>query len=424
MNMATQRPPVPVVVLQHCEDGAVLANTRTGLVEAPHVKLHQLGRLDERLAAHLDGLFVAGEFGMHASEHAMARAGTGESFVAAALAIAHRDMERIDRLLAAAEAADALRTGVVLAFCWADAAQLRGLVAQLLDSPSSFRRQIGLTLCPAHLVDPGVVLERAIGAVEAPLRAQAYQAAGACGRTGLLADCLAGLGDADMACRFQAAQSSVRLGDRGAAVEALSALTQEEGPYRAPAFDLLFRLATFAQAAPFLKALLDSPDDLRMAIRGAGTLGDPQSVPWLIEQMGSPQLGRLAGESFSMITGLDLAALDLERKPPGDVAAGPDDDPENDDVAMDEDEGLPWPDPERIRTWWSGNAQDFSPGTRFFMGAPPSWSHCMQVLRSGFQRQRLAAAEHLCLLVPGTLLFPTNAPAWRQSQWLAQMVDA
>jgi hypothetical protein len=105
-------------------------------------------------------------------------------------------------------------------------------------------------------------------------------------------------------------------------------------------------------------------------------------------------------------------------------AAGPDDDPENDDVAMDEDEGLPWPDPERIRTWWSGNAQDFSPGTRFFMGAPPSWSHCMQVLRSGFQRQRLAAAEHLCLLVPGTLLFPTNAPAWRQSQWLAQMADA
>ena len=34
------------------------------------------------------------------------------------------------------------------------------------------------------------------------------------------------------------------------------------------------------------------------------------------------------------------------------------------------------------------------------------------------QRQRMAAATYLCLLVPDTQLFNTAAPAWRQQQLL------
>jgi len=33
----------------------------------------------------------------------------------------------------------------------------------------------------------------------------------------------------------------------------------------------------------------------------------------------------------------------------------------------------------------------------------------------------VADAEHLCLLQPGTLLFPTSAPAWRQARWFSKM---
>ena len=53
-----------------------------------------------------------------------------------------------------------------------------------------------------------------------------------------------------------------------------------------------------------------------MLIQGAGIAGDPSYVPWLIKQMKDLKLTRLAGESFSLITGLDLAYLDLERRPP------------------------------------------------------------------------------------------------------------
>jgi uncharacterized protein (TIGR02270 family) len=126
----------------------------------------------------------------------------------------------------------------------------------------------------------------------------------------------------------------------------------------------------------------------------------------------------LAGESFCLITGLDLSFPIRELPQPDDVEAGPEDDPQDDDVAMDEDDGLPWPDAEKIAAWWQDNAQRFAAGARYFMGQPPTVPHCLNILKTGFQRQRESAALHLCFLKPGTLLFNTAAPAWRQKRWL------
>ena len=69
--------PIVNVISQHVEDAAVLRNTRTHLVSGPHVKLLQLGRLDERLAAHLDGIAVAGDFGAKLAAAALALPNVG-----------------------------------------------------------------------------------------------------------------------------------------------------------------------------------------------------------------------------------------------------------------------------------------------------------------------------------------------------------
>jgi hypothetical protein len=55
------------------------------------------------------------------------------------------------------------------------------------------------------------------------------------------------------------------------------------------------------------------------------------------------------------------------------------------------------------------------------MGAPITRDLCIAVLEHGYQRQRILAAHYLCLLEPGTPLFNTGAPAWRQQRLLAQM---
>lgn len=174
-------------------------------------------------------------------------------------------------------------------------------------------------------------------------------------------------------------------------------------------------------ARAVLKALAPDRMNQRTLIQGVGIAGDPAYVPWLIKQMADVKTTRLAGESFSFITGLDLAYLDLERKPPEGAEFGPTDNPEDEDVSMDPDDGLPWPDSEKIQKWWEANQDRFQVGVRYFMGAPPSWEHCLDVLKNGYQRQRIAAAQYLCLLRPGTPLFNTAAPAWRQKRWLAKM---
>ncbi len=136
--------------------------------------------------------------------------------------------------------------------------------------------------------------------------------------------------------------------------------------------------------------------------------------------MRDAKLARLAGEAFGTITGLGLVALGLDRKPPENLESIPNDDPGDQSVDMDPDDGLPWPDPAKCAAWWDANKHRFQEGLRYFMGAPPTREHCVKVLRDGYQRQRIAAAQYLCLLNPGTPLFNTSAPAWRQQRWLAK----
>ena len=81
-----------------------------------------------------------------------------------------------------------------------------------------------------------------------------------------------------------------------------------------------------------------------------------------------------------MITGLDLAYRDLDLRPPADFQSGPTDDPADENVNLDEDEHLPWPDAERIARWWAANRARFTVGTAYFLGTPRSqqtgWERC------------------------------------------------
>jgi hypothetical protein len=51
---------------------------------------------------------------------------------------------------------------------------------------------------------------------------------------------------------------------------------------------------------------------------------------------------------------------------------------------------------------------------RFLCGEPISEAHCQEVLRSGYQRQRIAAALELASMRSQVPLFPWRAPACRQ----------
>ncbi len=321
-------------------------------------------------------------------------------------------------MLEVVEANPEAERGFVSALGWVGKSALKGTGLTLLNGGSPVLRRLGIAACAVQRVDPGEILDRAVADEDSALRARALRAAGQLGRDDLLPALLEQLEDPSGLCAFRAAWSAVRLGDRAAALERLTLLAITDTPFQAEAADLVLRVNAPEEARKLIALQEDNPARRRTMIQAVGAGGDPHFVPWLIEQMAVPELARPAGEAFSMITGLDLAYEDLEGEWPEGFEAGPTENPEDEAVALDPDEDLPWPAPELIEAWWAGNRGRFSSGTRHLVGALIAPEHCAEVLRGGFQRQRRAAALELALIDPGSPLFETRAPGFRQQKWL------
>jgi uncharacterized protein (TIGR02270 family) len=417
--MTAQLTQIPAIISQHVAEAAFLRSLRGSLLAGARVKLRDIMRLDERIAAHLDGVAVSFECGAQLAEEALASPDIGEIFVAAIGALARKDQREIDRLCALVEAAPDTLCGLTSAFGWAEPPALRGIVSMLLADPAPFRQRVAITACAQHRVDPGAALGAAILSGDAPLRARALRCAGELGRRDLLQVCVEHLQDPDPACAFWAAWSATLLGHRGSALAHLRTIAGVPSEMQRRALQLTCMTSNLPDAHVLLKDLVRNPANARAVIHGIGATGDPFFVPRLMTQMKSEELARLAGEAFSMITGADVTELRLQREAPeGPVT--PNDDPDNEIVTTDPDEDLPWPDPELVQRWWAANSARFTSGMRFFVGAVVSREHCIAVLKTGYQRQRALAALHLSLIEPGTPLVNTSAPAWRQQRLLSQ----
>jgi uncharacterized protein (TIGR02270 family) len=413
--------PIMVIVMQHCEEAAILSNIRRALTHAPHVKLHHLRRTDDRVAAHLDGLAVAGDFGHQLCQQALDEPGPGEVFAATVRAIEGKQSTHFQRVIAVVEAMPELEQGAFAALGWTSPQHLQGVIKRFLASSQASLRRFGMVACALHRADPGASLVAALQSDDSALRARALRTVGELGRQDLLPVTLGALQDGEAACRLWAAWSSVLLGDRGTALALLSKHCEQPGPNRLKALRATLAAMDLASAHALLRNMARNPKDVRALIQGAGIVGDPTYVPWLIKQMETLDTTRIAGEAFSLLTGLDLAYLDLDRKPPEPLELGPNDDPNDANVDRDEDDDLPWPDVDKIRKWWGTNGPQFASGNRYFMGQPVSADHALTVLREGFQRQRVMAALWRSLLSPGTKVFNTNAPAWRQARQLTAL---
>jgi uncharacterized protein (TIGR02270 family) len=423
MTQATDRgsrtPILPDVIGIHIEEAANLHVIRTGMVRGAHVKLHVLRRFDERAAAHLAGIAIADDAGAALCARALERTTTGTLFVAATMALERHDAARLSALCALAESLPDARSGFLSAFGWATRDDLKRLISGYLRSDNVFLRYVGLTACALHRVDPGQ-WPRWLTDHERLVRERALRTVGELGRSSLIEACVdaAAQDDSD---QYWPARSAVLLGDQGAALQTLCGVAAKNGPHRMSALQLTIQVMSLASAHKWLTHLSEAGIDPRILIAGSGVSGDPLFVPWLVRHMGQPATGRIAGEAFGLITGADLVALKLERSAPVDFVVAPSDDPNEFNVDSDPDEGLPWPDAARIDAWWATNSHKFQKGTRYFMGAPVTREHCVDVLKNGYQRQRILAAHYLCLLEPGTPLFNTSAPAWRQQRLLAKM---
>ncbi|MEP5761897.1 MAG: TIGR02270 family protein [Litoreibacter sp.] len=386
---------IPVIVDMHAEDAAMLWVQRDRAVEAPHFNRKFMARLDERLEANLDGLRVAGRAGWDAARAAYdAFPEPGEVFTLATLAFganSQRGMSEVFEIIDQDDDGAKIRAAIS-GLGWLEPALLRGLIQPLLEDPRASVRALGVGACAAHRVDPGPQLERFL--MDVPVvRNTGLKLAGLLGRADVGA--LMRSEDVNIG-RYRAAWTMVRLGDRGDALSTLWRMAARPGPSQLSAFEL----AVIATDPEDINARLHETGSMseELAVRAAGRIGRGDTVNWLIDRMHDPKLSRLAGESFSMITGADLAFLDLETDAPDDE--GPNDDPADPVVDISLDEELPTPNPVAVAEWWNDRAHLFTGSCRYILGQEISTETYRTAFNTGFQRQRKTAALALGCYAP------------------------
>lgn len=407
------------IIEQHAEAASSLWLQRDWAMREPHYLLKDLVHLDDRLEAHIDGLRIAGDTGWEICKQALSLNEPGEVFAAAVLAFEGEDGQRVDEVVKVALVEPENWRALISATGWLSDEDYQRWVPSLLMANDLSYRRLAIAASVIHRQDSESALAIAIDDPDPVFHARALRAVGELKCRDLLPVLQQKFKSDDLSCQFWAAWSAVLLRDM-AALDVLRTFATAESPFLEPALQLMLRVMDVPSSTKWLSDFTQSAEVLRHAVIGAGIIGDPLYIPWLINLMGVPEVARVAGESFSMITGIDLAYDDLDGDWPEGFEAGPTESPDDEDVAMDSDDDLPWPEPSLIQAWWEKNKNSFRVGTRYLVGQPITVEHCQQILNTGFQRQRRAAALELALLQKDEPLFNTSAPGNRQQQLLRE----
>jgi len=398
---------LPEVVAQHAEEVPFLWLRRDRYTRAPHVRLEDLERLDDRLDAHLDGLLVAGEGGRDIAAGAWGPSSAGEVFGAAVLALAQGDAGAFGALASLAASDPEGRRGLAHALAWVDHDVALPFLRSLDATASAEQRAVAIDCHEILGLDPGRSLNHAIESADLVLRTSAHRAAGSLARADLRSALHRAWDSADPSSAAGALVSSAVLGDVDAALRLTSA-PGAAGSEADAALALAFRCLPPSVACDELRRLAGDPSTIRAAVIGAGAAGDAAQIPWILDLLDDPVLARVAFEAFTNLTG---AVADAERLAGGPLPGAvehPNDDPSDDAVDLPADEELPWPAPSAVWAWWDARRSDFPLGTRILCGQAIHGAALRGVLAHRYQRQRVAAAIEL-QRIGSQPRFPTGA---------------
>jgi uncharacterized protein (TIGR02270 family) len=267
---------IPLLVRQHAEDAAFLFVQRGRAFYGHSWDETQLGRTDQRIAAHIAGLVAAGKIGLEiAAETAEAVGGAGEVFAFAATALATGSA--LELALATGLSTLVGRKGVSGAVAWTKAEAIGSHVQGWLTSDEPNLRLLGLVALSHHRRDPGAALAGFLADPSSEVRSRAARLAFELGRADLAGQ-LAELAENDVWPRLAMA----RFG-KGAAPLYGHAVV-EGGGHADLALDVAL-IAAPDQARERLGAMLRMPETRALAMSRAGVTGDLSVADWLWQQM-------------------------------------------------------------------------------------------------------------------------------------------
>lgn len=398
---------------QYATNAAFLWILRSIAVDQPHYNGNDILALEQRIDAQLNGLMSSADVGWSVCEQALELAEPGEVFTAMIVAMRSHESSKIQRAVEVGLKSDNCVQGLISALGWLPGEIVDPWIQRFVQGKEMGHKLLGLAACSIRRQDPGEalndILQRAVCQQHEKLYARALRLIGELRRQ----DCMSALQSAiyhkSDAIRFWSNWSAVLLGHKANLRQLKPFVLDASSPYQVLALQLAFRVLTVEQARQWISELATDAKQIRIVIKATGILGDPHAVNWLIGKMADAKLAKLAGEAFSFITGIDLVKDELIMQQPLVHPMHPNDDIYDDNLDLDEDENLPYPDAKKVLILWRNHGQKFIVGRRYFIGQPITSNYLKSILLNGSQRQRHAAAIELAVNENGMQLPNTRA---------------
>ena len=395
---------------QYINESSFLWILRSISINEPHNDSNDIAALEGRIEAQLNGLMTSIDIGWQAAEQALELQEPGEVFTATVIAMRSHDSSKIKTAVDAGLNSPVALKGLISAMGWLPNDLANTWIDRFLSGKDMLHKYLGVAACSVRRFDPGdtliTILKREDCANDSLLYSRALRLVGELRRQDCMPFVNKAVNHEDQDIRFWANWSAILLGQHSN-VSNLKSYVFDAGKLQDKAIQITFRLLPIDEARQWISDLSKNDKQIRAVIKSVGVLGDPHAVNWLINKMNEPLYAKLAGESFTYITGVDFEKSELNIKQPDDYPMIPNDEIDDDIVNLDEDENLPYPDANKVISIWQKYGQKFVVGKRYFMGQLITLEVLKHYLSNGMQRQRHAAALELALSENGMPLVNT-----------------
>lgn len=386
---------------QYVTDISFLWVLRSLGVKQPHYSMDDVADLEQRIDANLDGLMNSLDLAWELCLEALEFEQPGEVFTAAMIAFRSHDIDKIKTVVSVGLSNDETVKGLISAMGWLPNNLVQDWIQKFLSSKDLEHKYLAVAACSVRREYPGDVLtdilQREDCLAHNKLHARVLRLIGELKLTNLRGALDDAVNNDDPEVKFWANWSKLLLGELSA-IDQLQSYVESPGSLRHIAIQTVFRVLSIEKGRSWISRLAGDPDQARTVIEATGVLGDPHAVPWLIEKMRAVSTVRLAGEAFSMITGINLERYQLTIEAPDDITVVPNNNPQDEEVGMDEDENLPFADINKVARTWQKHGGKYTVGQRYFMGSIIDAQVLQDKLAEGTQRQRYSAALALALL--------------------------
>ncbi|MBZ9936332.1 hypothetical protein LB518_08505 [Mesorhizobium sp. BR1-1-16] len=312
---------IPAIVDHHAGDAAFLWLRRRHEIDGPLLGETDIGRIDQRLDANIEGLVASGKAGWEAALALFADyPEPGEAFLLGILALLSGEKDAVGEAVDACAGLGAFGINALSgAIARVHRETLRPFVTDWLDSAESAIRCLGLCALRHNRVDPGARLDVLIQAADPQIRCQALRLAGVLKRHDLarpIAESLAG--ETDREC-LEAALALCLLDEAPHAHPALDRLVLGRSGQRAAAIELRLLTTPVKAGKTWLQKWLEQPAMREAATAAVGLFGDRSIMPWLIGRMREPDVAHAAGLALRDLFEVDFNDLALFSSDPAEL---------------------------------------------------------------------------------------------------------